>query len=151
MISIETLQSKQLKPEDAFCLNSLQRELRSGGVFKDLYVFGWQLIASQGNARVVVLKEEGKIIGMAILRWHDLPGGRVATLEDVVVNAKYRGMGYGEALVKKIIELANENNIDFIDLTSNASREAANELYRKLGWEKRETNVYRLYLKSSNF
>jgi ribosomal protein S18 acetylase RimI-like enzyme len=34
-----------------------------------------------------------------------------------------------------------------VDLTSRPSREAANRLYQRIGFERRETNVYRYNLK----
>ena len=46
-------------------------------------------------------------------------------------------------LVKEIIKMARKTKVDFLDLTSHPSREAANKLYQKLGWEKRNTNLYR--------
>lgn len=146
MIHIETLKHKYIKENDVSILNNLEHELRDGA-FKDLDMFSWQLIIAQKDARVIALREDDKIIGMAILRWHDLPGGRVGTLEDVVLAPEYRQRGYGVKLVDEVIRLAKAHNISFIDLTSNPSREAANNLYQKLGWEKRDTNVYRLYLK----
>ena len=35
-----------------------------------------------------------------------------------------------------------------VDLTSRPAREAANALYQSLGYERRETNVYRLRLQT---
>lgn len=42
--------------------------------------------------------------------------------------------------------LAGEPSAKTVDLTSRPSREAANRLYRKTGFELRETNVYRIAL-----
>ena len=42
-----------------------------------------------------------------------------------------------------IFKNAAERGARSVDLTSRPSREAANRLYRRLGFEPRETNVYR--------
>ena len=45
-----------------------------------------------------------------------------------------------------VVRLAREIGADQVDLTSAPEREAANRLYQRLGFERRETNVYRLPL-----
>jgi ribosomal protein S18 acetylase RimI-like enzyme len=51
--------------------------------------------------------------------------------------------GVGAALTKAMIDRARSLGCKTIELTSRPTREAANHLYRKLGFEVRETNVYR--------
>ena len=69
-----------------------------------------------------------------------------AWIEDVVVDEAARGRGVGEALNRKALELAKESGARTVDLTSRPSREAANRLYKRLGFKPRETNVYRYSL-----
>ena len=57
-----------------------------------------------------------------------------------------RGQGVGEALNREAIGRAQAEGATTVDLTSRPSREAANRLYRRLGFEKRTTNVSRLAL-----
>ena len=45
-----------------------------------------------------------------------------------------------------MVERARQLGAKTVDLTSRPSREAANHLYRKAGFEVRDTNVYRLRL-----
>jgi ribosomal protein S18 acetylase RimI-like enzyme len=66
-----------------------------------------------------------------------------AWIEDVVVDATARGQGVGEALNRSALEVAERRGARTVDLTSRPSREAANRLYRRLGFVERETNVYR--------
>ena len=66
-----------------------------------------------------------------------------AWIEDVVVTAAARGRGVGELLNREALRLARELGARTVDLTSRPEREAANRLYAKLGFERRETNVYR--------
>ncbi|HEX2184389.1 MAG TPA: GNAT family N-acetyltransferase, partial [Chloroflexota bacterium] len=61
----------------------------------------------------------------------------------VVVHEAARGQGVGEALSREALRRAAEAGARTVDLTSRPSREAANRLYRRLGFEPRETNVYR--------
>jgi len=72
-----------------------------------------------------------------------LPSGKRAAIEDVVVDADARGMGVGEALTRRALEIARAKGALAVDLTSRPSREAANGLYVKVGFRRRETNVYR--------
>jgi ribosomal protein S18 acetylase RimI-like enzyme len=72
-----------------------------------------------------------------------VPTGRRAWIEDVVVDETARGAGVGEALTNAAIEEARRRRVRSIDLTTRPSREAANRLYARLGFEPRDTNVYR--------
>ena len=89
--------------------------------------------------------EEGHIISCASLCIFHSPTGRKANIEDVVVGAGFRGQGIGRALMEHIIEFARRElaPVD-LNLTSRPERVAANEMYRKLGFERRGTNVYRM-------
>ena len=94
---------------------------------------------------------QGHIIGCASLCVYESPTGRKASIEDVVVNSVFRGQGIGKALMEHIIDFARRElaPID-IHLTSRPHRIAANELYQSLGFERRETNVYRMMVRRKN-
>ncbi len=87
--------------------------------------------------------DETRVIGMLSLVAYRIPTGLHAVIEDVVVDEGARGTGAGEALVKAALDLAREAGVRHVDLTSRASREAANRLYLKVGFFIRETNIYR--------
>jgi ribosomal protein S18 acetylase RimI-like enzyme len=55
-------------------------------------------------------------------------------------------MGVGEALNVAAIEEARRRGAKHVSLTSRAARETANRLYQRLGFDRYETNVYRLTL-----
>jgi len=61
-----------------------------------------------------------------------------------VVDNAARGKGVGEKLTQFAIEFTANKGIKSINLTSSPDRIAANKLYQRLGFIKRETNVYRL-------
>jgi ribosomal protein S18 acetylase RimI-like enzyme len=45
--------------------------------------------------------------------------------------------------MRALLDLAARKGLRFVDLTSRPSRDAANHLYRSLGFRLRETNCYR--------
>jgi len=72
-----------------------------------------------------------------------IPSGVRALIEDVIVAEATRGRGCGDQLTQAALEAARRAGARTVDLTSRPSREAANRLYQRLGFERRDTNVYR--------
>ncbi len=83
------------------------------------------------------------ILGLLTLVTFQIPTGKRAWIEDVVVDAEARGHGAGQALVEAALAKAAELGCVSVDLTSRPSREAANRLYVRCGFKPRETNIYR--------
>lgn len=83
------------------------------------------------------------IVGSLTLAVFVIPTGVRAWIEDVVVDSAVRGRGVGEALSREAIRIARSRGARTVELTSRPSREAANRLYKRLGFQLRETNVYR--------
>ena len=84
------------------------------------------------------------------LAMFDIPTGRRAWIEDVVVDEDARGQGVGRLLNERALEIAKDAGAKTVDLTSRPSREAANRLYKRIGFEQRDTNVYRYKVQSDN-
>jgi ribosomal protein S18 acetylase RimI-like enzyme len=93
-----------------------------------------------------VARDEGRIVGSLTLVVFAIPTGLRAWIEDVVVDAAARGAGVGEALTNAAIEESRRRHVRSLDLTTRPSREAANRLYARLGFERRDTNVYRFFV-----
>jgi ribosomal protein S18 acetylase RimI-like enzyme len=89
------------------------------------------------------LRPGGGIVGLLTLVVFPIPTGVRAWIEDVVVDESARGRGVGEALSREAIRLATAKGARTVELTSRASREAANRLYQRIGFVRRDTNVYR--------
>lgn len=89
------------------------------------------------------------IVGMLTLAVFPLPTGTRAWVEDVVVDARARRQGAGDALVQAAVAWARSRGAQTLDLTSRPAREDANRLYQRLGFELRQTNVYRLKISPS--
>jgi len=92
--------------------------------------------------------DSGDIVGTLTLALFRIPTGLRAWIEDVVVDESARGKGVGVALTETALERARREGARTVDLTSRPSRETANRLYRRVGFEERETNVYRYSLDS---
>ena len=86
---------------------------------------------------------EQRILGLLTLVNIELPTGTEARTEDVVVDAAARGLGLGRALVVAALKAAAKQGARYVDLTSAPRRAAARHLYQSLGFEQRETGVFR--------
>jgi ribosomal protein S18 acetylase RimI-like enzyme len=65
-------------------------------------------------------------------------------IEDVMVDPSWRRQGIAQQLIQAAIDYAQTTlHVKTIDLTSRPTREAANALYKKLGFVERDTNTYR--------
>lgn len=92
---------------------------------------------------LLMAREDGKLVGSLSLVVFRIPTAMRAWIEDVVVDESMRGRGIGEALTRKALEIAKECGAKTVDLTSRPSREAANRLYQRVGFQLRQTNLYR--------
>jgi ribosomal protein S18 acetylase RimI-like enzyme len=105
-----------------------------------------EIVASPASRLLVARDGDGRLLGTLTLALFRIPTGLRAWIEDVVVDEGARGRGVGEALNREALRIAGEAGARTVDLTSRPNREAANRLYRKIGFEQRETNVYRYEL-----
>ncbi len=107
-----------------------------------------QLADLVGNDHTVLFlaRLDGAIVGSLTLAFYRIPTGLKSWIEDVVVDESARGHGVGEALSRRALDEARRRGAKDVALTSRPSRAAANRLYRRLGFEPRETNVYRYRL-----
>ena len=104
---------------------------------------GLEAIVGNPNSVLFVATLEGAVVGSLTLAFYMIPTGLKAWIEDVVVDNAARGSGVGEALSRAALDEARRRGSKDVSLTSRPSREAANRLYQRIGFERRETNVYR--------
>ncbi len=102
------------------------------------------LINEPSSTLLLARADDGSIIGALNLTVYRVPTGIRSIIEDVIVETSARRNGVGQALVSRAIEIAREKGAGNISLTSNPMREAANNLYLKLGFQKRNTNAYQI-------
>ena len=103
-------------------------------------------ILASTDTVLFVARLDGRVVGSLTLAFYRIPTGLKAWIEDVVVDEDARGSGIGEALSRTAIDEARQRGAKNVSLTSRPSREAANRLYRGIGFEQYETNLYRYEL-----
>lgn len=104
-----------------------------------------EIVASPATV-LFVARHRGRIVGALTLVAFRIPTGVRTRIEDVVVDETMRGLRVGEMLSAAALDRARQLGARSTDLTSRPSREAANRLYARMGFEQRESNVYRYTL-----
>jgi ribosomal protein S18 acetylase RimI-like enzyme len=102
-----------------------------------------EIVGAPATRLLVARDDAVGIVGALTLVLARTPTAVRATIEDVVVDGEARGRGIGEALTRAAIRLAGEAGARSVDLTSRPEREAANRLYARMGFARRDTNLYR--------
>jgi ribosomal protein S18 acetylase RimI-like enzyme len=105
-----------------------------------------EAIVGSPATSLLVARDGEEVLGTLTLAVFRIPTGVRAWIEDVVVDESARGRGVGEALTLEAVAQARAAGALSVELTSRPTREAANRLYRRLGFAERETNVLRLTL-----
>ena len=98
------------------------------------------------NVHVYVIRDGSHILATGTLCIKHTLEFTIADIESVVVSSKCRGRGYGKDLMMAMIEAAKGFKVHHIQLTSRPARIAANQLYQELGFERYETNSYKMLL-----
>jgi ribosomal protein S18 acetylase RimI-like enzyme len=102
-----------------------------------------QIIAAPASTLLIARSDDGAIAGTLTLVIFPIPTGLRAWIEDVVVDDAAGRQGIGSALTLEALRLAREAGARTVDLSSRPSRVAAGKLYEKLGFQTRETRMYR--------
>jgi ribosomal protein S18 acetylase RimI-like enzyme len=144
MVTIEQL--KEADPETLADLLKLSNALRAAPPSLPISLVEMKELLEDKNVLLLVAKDDTRIVGMATLYCVRKVGNFVSYVEDVVVGEEYRGKGIGEKLMLGLIDAAKTRGIRTISLTSRPERAAAQKLYEKLGFKKRETTPFRLEL-----
>jgi ribosomal protein S18 acetylase RimI-like enzyme len=102
-----------------------------------------ETLVSWPGTRLLVARVGDDIVGALTLVMFPIPTGWRAWIEDVVVDEAARGQGVGAALTREAVRLARAQGARTVDSTSRPAREAANRLYERLGFQLRDSKVYR--------
>lgn len=102
-------------------------------------------IVESSSSHLFIAEYDGNICGMLTLGCYHSPTGHKMWIEDVVVDVTMRAHSIGRRLVEAAMEHAKTIGGTLM-LTSRPSRVAANALYRSVGFEPKETNVYKKVL-----
>lgn len=134
--------------DDVESIHRLLAQLSSNT--RTLSLYDLKVIASKNHFLLAITGDaipDETIIGMATLVPIMIPTCVSGRIEDVVVSEDFRGQGIGRELTLRLIHEAQASGWHHVDLTSHPRRVEANKLYQSLGFERRETNIYRLDLK----
>ena len=101
-------------------------------------------LLAEENTHLIAAEVDGVIAGILSLVVVNIPTGRKAWIEDVVVDKQFRGHNIGVRLVEFAIKTAENLAVKKVYLTSNPSRQAAHALYKKCGFETYDTTVFRM-------
>jgi ribosomal protein S18 acetylase RimI-like enzyme len=132
-------------PELVEALGRLIPQLSSSSPPPDLDALA-AMVTSDATSLLVARDDDGTVLGTLTLVVYRIPTGVRSAIEDVVVDQAARGRGVGEALTQAALDLAAKQGARTVDLTSRPTREAANRLYARVGFERRETNMWRYNL-----
>lgn len=106
----------------------------------------WEELLHSDSSVLFIAEDNGRIEGTLTLVIYPTPLTRKAWIEDVVTDNEARGKGIGKLLVDAALTYARKLGIEKVDLTSSNDRTAAHGLYLKMGFDKRNTSVFRKYL-----
>ena len=94
------------------------------------------------NSYVYVARDGVRIVGCGTLCVMHTPEFRLGAIEAVAVLKEYRGQGIGRQIVEALLSEARNLAPITLHLTSNPARQAANAMYRQMGFRRKETNCY---------
>ena len=143
-VAVQILEVTEVTDDVVEALDRLIPQLSSSNPppTKDFLV---ALVASEASSLLIAV-EDGQILGSLTLVVFAIPTAVRAWIEDVVVDDAARGKGVGAALNNEALRRASALGATTVDLTSRPTRQSANRLYKRLGFEQRETNIYRYKL-----
>jgi GNAT superfamily N-acetyltransferase len=110
---------------------------------------GLRLLLEQPNrGRVFVLRSPSKIIGMINLLFtiSTAEGGFVIVLEDLIIDANFRGQGFGSELMKYAIDYAKQKDFLRITLLTDRASESSLAFFEKHGFQRSDMVPMRLWL-----
>ena len=103
-----------------------------------------EIIKSE-NCKAIIMKNKDELIGTAIIDTLNdyIKNQKYYYINYVCIKKEYRGCGYSKKIMEYIEELARQDNISYIMLTSSSQREIANKLYLSLDYKKIDINIFK--------
>ena len=130
-------------PELLEAIQRLLPQLSASAALPDMQAL--EALVGGESSRLLIVREPdelGPIVAMGTLGTYRTPTGVRAVIEDVVVETAFRGRGFGQDLLRRLLDLARDQGALGVALTSNPLRVAANRLYLRMGFRRRRTNSY---------
>ena len=136
------IEAKEVRTEYIDGINNLLGQLTSSP--KEMNEALLQAIVESDRTHLFLAYIGNQMVGMATLAAYVIPTGTKAWVEDVVVDNNFRGKHIAKKLINHVVEYTKKYSPCSLMLTSRPMRVAANKLYQSVGFEKRETNVYKI-------
>jgi len=105
-----------------------------------------EVLDASNNLVFAIYKDGERVLGMATMATYKAISGHKGMIEDVVVDGGQRGKGLGRKLMEKLLEEGKKMELDEILLFSGHHRTAAIKLYTSLGFQLKDSGLYRLIL-----
>ena len=141
--TMQIVELKEVTAQQMADLTGLMKELSERVTMTEEALLN---VLKDDNSHLFALMAEGVVVGCATLCVFHSSTGRKASVEDVVVSSICRGRHWGRTLMERMLEEAQKLAPIEVQLTSKPERVAANALYQSLGFQRKETNCYRLVL-----
>lgn len=106
-------------------------------------------ISNTENSKMLCVRENDKLVGFLkcdIIDDFVSSGKAYMFLSNLCVSKNHRGKGYSSLLINKAEELAKDFRCEYVFLTCGNQRICAHGVYQKLGYIRKETNVFIKYL-----
>ena len=146
--SIFAIQKNDITVQDLKALQTLLEQLTSS--VPDLDIQSLQKIMN--SSIILTVRDTSRnnlLIGTGTLVFVQKMTLTHGIIQEVVVDKSYRGKGLGRKIMERLLYEGKCAEATFIELTSKPNRKEAHYLYQSMGFEKRDTNVYRLHLHNS--
>ncbi len=99
------------------------------------------------SCHVIVIECDGELLGLSSIVFYRTPTrGLTGRIEDVVVDEKMRGSGYGRKMLEALLDEARIRKTVCVQLVSEPERATARALYDSLGFTLRETGEFTHWL-----
>lgn len=105
----------------------------------------WNEILTDPNYFYLVVEEDEMLVSscnLIIIKNLTRSARPYGIIENVVTHPDYRNKGYGTAILKKSIEIAQENNCYKVILTTSRKDEDTLRFYENAGFDRREKTAF---------
>ncbi len=109
-----------------------------GSTLSETYRKAFRAVAADPRQRLLVVETRGRVVGTAtliIIANLSYQGWPYGIIENIVVDAAERGLGYGELLLRHAIAEARQAGCYKLTLTSNKRRSDAHRFYEGVGFK----------------
>ncbi|MBW8330955.1 MAG: GNAT family N-acetyltransferase [Prolixibacteraceae bacterium] len=105
-----------------------------------------KILSNPEIGEILVFKIDNKIVGMVSLLYSisTALGGKVAILEDMIIDKGYRNEGFGKELLNEAINFAKGRNCLRLTLLTDFNNDTAINFYQRAGFKKSEMIPMRL-------